>query len=115
MQCSRVRQAGRTRILELMDERGLTALVSPTLGYAATAFSGAAREAISARANHCPVWNGTGFPALALPMGFDPDGLPLSLQVIARPFDDVAALTVGDAYQRATDWHDQLPPHHAPI
>jgi aspartyl-tRNA(Asn)/glutamyl-tRNA(Gln) amidotransferase subunit A len=112
-QCSRVRQAGRRRILGLVDELNLTALVSPTLGYASTAFSGAPREAISARANHCPVWNSTGFPALALPMGFDPDGLPLSLQIIARPFDDAAALGLGHAYQQATDWHLQVAPNHA--
>jgi aspartyl-tRNA(Asn)/glutamyl-tRNA(Gln) amidotransferase subunit A len=108
-QCMRVRQAGRERILELMDGAGLTALASPMTGYAATAFSGAPKEAIAARANHSPVWNGTGFPALALPMGFDPDGLPLSLQLITRPFDDVTALRLGHAYQQATDWHTRQP------
>ena len=114
-QVERVRQAGRERIAALMDDEGLTVLASPTMGYGATAYSGAPREAISARAMQCPPWNGTGFPALALPMGFDPDGLPLSLQIIARPFDDAAALRVGHAYQQHTDWHVQLPPNHAPL
>ena len=114
-QCMRVRQAGRERILALMNDTGLTALASPMTGYAATAFSGAPREAIAAWANHSPVWNGTGFPALALPMGFDPDGLPLSLQLITRPFDDVTALCLGHVYQQATDWHLRMAPHHAPV
>ena len=82
-------------------------------GGAATHYHGARKEAISSKAMHCPVWNGTGFPALALPMGFDADGLPLSLQVIARPFRDVTALQVGHAYQQHTDWHLRRAPLHA--
>ena len=95
-----------------MDEQQLSVLVSPTMGYGATAYSGAPREAIASRAMHCPAWNGTGFPALALPMGFDPDGLPLSLQIIARPFEDATALRVGHLYQQSTDWHLRQPPLH---
>jgi aspartyl-tRNA(Asn)/glutamyl-tRNA(Gln) amidotransferase subunit A len=112
-QVERVRQAGRERIAAMMDAEGVAVLVSPTMGYGATHYSGAPRETISARAMHCPVWNGTGFPALALPMGLDPDGLPLSLQVIARPFEDATALTVGHAYQQRTDWHVRRAPLHA--
>jgi len=112
-QCERIRQAGREQIHAMMERERLTVLVSPTMGYGATHYSGAPRETISARAMHCPVWNGTGFPALALPMGLDPDGLPLSLQVIARPFEDATALTVGHAYQQRTDWHVAKAPLHA--
>lgn len=112
-QCERVRQAGREQIHAMMERERLTVLVSPTMGYGATHYSGAPRETISARAMHCPVWNGTGFPALALPMGLDPDGLPLSLQVIARPFEDATTLTVGHAYQQRTDWHLAEAPLHA--
>lgn len=112
-QCERVRQAGRQQIHAMMEREQLSALVSPTMGYGATAYSGAAREAISTKAMHCPPWNGTGFPALALPMGFDPDGLPLSLQVIARPFEDAVSLTIGHALQQRTDWHLRKAPLHA--
>ncbi len=112
VQCERVRQAAREQILALMDEQQLSVLVSPTMGYGATAYAGAPREAIASRAMHCPAWNGTGFPALALPMGFDPDGLPLSLQIVARPFEDGTALRVGHLYQQSTDWHLRQPPLH---
>ncbi|MFB7993651.1 amidase [Streptomyces sp. NPDC056002] len=50
-------------------------------------------------------WNATGFPALALPMGTDGAGLPLSLQLVARPYAERALLGAGAAYQRATAWH----------
>ena len=86
-QCERVRQAGRQQIHAMMEREQLSALVSPTMGYGATAYSGAAREAISTKAIHCPPWNGTGFPALALPTGLDPDRLPPSRQDIAGPLE----------------------------
>lgn len=47
----------------------------------------------------------TGMPALNLPCGFSSGGLPLSLQIGGRPFDEATVLRAGDAYQRATDWH----------
>jgi aspartyl-tRNA(Asn)/glutamyl-tRNA(Gln) amidotransferase subunit A len=43
----------------------------------------------------------TGQPALAIPTGLSSGGLPLSMQVIGRPFDEAAVLKVGDAYERA--------------
>jgi aspartyl-tRNA(Asn)/glutamyl-tRNA(Gln) amidotransferase subunit A len=50
-----------------------------------------------------------GTPALALPCGFNRAGLPLSIQIIAKPFRDDVALQVGHAYQRATAWHTRRP------
>jgi aspartyl-tRNA(Asn)/glutamyl-tRNA(Gln) amidotransferase subunit A len=55
-------------------------------------------------------WSGVGYPALALPMGFTDAGLPLSLQIAGRPFEDGLVLRVGDAYQRMTSWHLRVPP-----
>jgi aspartyl-tRNA(Asn)/glutamyl-tRNA(Gln) amidotransferase subunit A len=49
-----------------------------------------------------------GGPSLALPNGFS-DGLPLGMQVIGRPFDELTVLRVGHAYQEATDWHKRHP------
>ncbi len=50
-------------------------------------------------------WDAVGNPALVVPMGFTADGLPLSLQIAGRPFEEATLLKVGDAYQTATDWH----------
>ncbi|HWP85223.1 MAG TPA: amidase [Terriglobia bacterium] len=56
-------------------------------------------------------WNLCGYPALSLPCGFssDPPGLPLGLQVNAKPFQDATALAVAYAYESATDWHKRHP------
>ena len=51
-----------------------------------------------------------GTPALAVPCGFSKAGLPLSLQIIGRRFEDATVLRVGHAYERATAWHTQRPP-----
>jgi aspartyl-tRNA(Asn)/glutamyl-tRNA(Gln) amidotransferase subunit A len=45
----------------------------------------------------------TGLPTLAVPVGFDADGLPLGMQITGRPFDEQTVLQVGQAYQAATD------------
>ena len=50
-----------------------------------------------------------GIPALVLPSGFTAAGLPLSLQLAGRPFDETAVLRAGAAYQSATDWHRMRP------
>ncbi len=46
------------------------------------------------------MWNLTGLPALAVPCGFSSTGLPLSMQIVGKPFDEATVLKVGDAYQR---------------
>ena len=51
-----------------------------------------------------------GLCALSLPCGFDPLGLPASLQIIGRKGDDAAVLAIGEAYQALTDWHCRLSP-----
>src|SRR6516164_4369768 len=48
--------------------------------------------------------------ALALPNGFTATGLPLSLQIVCRGYDEGTALRIGWAYQQATDWHERRPP-----
>ncbi len=48
--------------------------------------------------------------ALAVPNGLTATGLPLSLQIVCRAYDEATALRVGWAYQQATDWHERRPP-----
>jgi aspartyl-tRNA(Asn)/glutamyl-tRNA(Gln) amidotransferase subunit A len=56
-------------------------------------------------------WNVTGQPAIAIPCGFSSDThMPLSMQIVGRPFDEATVFRVADAYQRLTDWHLQVPP-----
>jgi len=48
--------------------------------------------------------NMAGIPGIAIPCGFSED-LPVSLQVLGKPFDEQTVLAVAHAYEQATDWH----------
>jgi amidase len=50
-------------------------------------------------------FNYTGHPALALPVGKSSAGLPVSMQLVGRFFDDPLLMRVAYAYQHATDWN----------
>lgn len=54
-------------------------------------------------------FNVSGSPALALCNGFSASGLPLSLQIVGRPFEEALVLRAGHAYERATNWRDRRP------
>ena len=49
-------------------------------------------------------------PSLSVPCGFSEDGLPFSLQLSGRPFEETTVLRAGHAYEQATDWHTRRPP-----
>jgi aspartyl-tRNA(Asn)/glutamyl-tRNA(Gln) amidotransferase subunit A len=54
-------------------------------------------------------FNVTGGPALAQCMGFTSAGLPLSLQLVGRPFAEATVLRAAHAYETATNWRDRRP------
>jgi aspartyl-tRNA(Asn)/glutamyl-tRNA(Gln) amidotransferase subunit A len=51
-------------------------------------------------------FNVTGHPAMSVPIGLAPDGLPLSVQVVGRPFDEAMVLRVGRAVERLSGWEE---------
>ena len=51
-------------------------------------------------------FNYTGHPALALPVGKSPKGLPVSMQLVGRFYDDPLLMRAAYAYQRSTDWDE---------
>ena len=61
------------------------------------------------RASLTTPFNVTGGPALAQCIGFAGNGLPLSMQVVGRPFDDATVLRVAHAYEKATPWRQRRP------
>jgi len=54
--------------------------------------------------------NYLGLPSLSIPCGFNGKGLPIGMQLIGRSFDEATLLTIGAAFQRATDFHERVPP-----
>ncbi|MGE3856950.1 MAG: amidase [Dehalococcoidia bacterium] len=109
VQAQRFRTYFRAAIAELFED--IDVLITPTqLGPAAL------RSEMNATAQltnpgFTGQWNLAGIPAMAVPVGFSSNGLPLSMQIVSAAFDEAAAFRVGDAYQRATDWHLRVPTH----
>ncbi len=54
-------------------------------------------------------FNVGGNPALSVCSGFAANGMPFSLQVVGKLFDDATVLRVGDAYEKATPFRDKRP------
>ena len=53
--------------------------------------------------------NMLGLCAISLPCGFTRGGLPIGLQLIARPFEEARLLRLAFAYEQATDWSSHHP------
>jgi len=54
-------------------------------------------------------FNVTGMPAICVPSGFGPNGLPVSIQLAARPFAEATLLRAAHAFEQATPWRSQRP------
>ncbi|HUU33077.1 MAG TPA: Asp-tRNA(Asn)/Glu-tRNA(Gln) amidotransferase subunit GatA [Vicinamibacterales bacterium] len=53
--------------------------------------------------------NLAGVPAVSLPCGLSPDGLPIGCQLTATMWDEASLIRAGAAFQKATDWHLRAP------
>jgi len=53
--------------------------------------------------------NLAGIPGISIPCGFTEKGLPIGLQILARPFAEATILKVAYTYEQNTDWHKQKP------
>ena len=53
--------------------------------------------------------NLAGIPAISIPCGFSPEGLPIGMQILGKPFDEGSILQVAHAYEQSTEWHRRKP------
>jgi len=54
--------------------------------------------------------NLAGIPGISLPVGFDSDGLPIGMQLMAPHLGEDRLFRAAHAYQQATAWHMEVPP-----
>jgi aspartyl-tRNA(Asn)/glutamyl-tRNA(Gln) amidotransferase subunit A len=54
-------------------------------------------------------FNVSGYPAMCVCSGFGPGGLPVSVQIVGKPFQDAMVLRVGDAFEKATESRSRRP------
>ncbi|TFV47208.1 amidase [Blastococcus sp. TF02A-35] len=75
-----------------------------------TEIAGVPQEDYLAWMRSCTLLSPTGCPALSVPGGFTPGGLPVGLQVVGPPRADRRVLEVGHAFERATRFGERRPP-----
>ena len=56
------------------------------------------------------IWNHLGNPAAAVPMGFAPDGLPLSVMLVGRPADEATLFSLSAQIEAERPWAGSRPP-----
>lgn len=99
----------RNALIRQFDEifSGIDALLTPTTVRTALPLSDVDQK--TAPSHFTRFANFLDLCALAMPNGADADGLPTSLQVMTRRFDEATALRIACAYQKVTDWHTRRP------
>ncbi len=108
-------QRARRRIVEAFSEafQGFDVLVSPTVPVPAPRIGEELLtngEKLRPGLLRLPTpFNTTGFPAISVPCGFTSEGLPVGLQLAARPFHEKRLLQVAYAYERSHRWVDRHP------
>lgn len=107
----------RTRIAQSMQAamEAVDVIATPTVPAPAVPFGqwmvdlGGVEEDLLTYLRFTCTANVTGQPAIAVPCGFSSEGLPLSLQLMGRPFEEETLLRAARAYEAATDWHARRP------
>ena len=108
VQAQRVRMQTCAEVAETL--KTVDVLATPTTPRPAGSFEVMHDPELAFPKSNMPPFNLTGQPTLALSCGFSRSGLPLSLQLAGRPFEETTVLRLGHAYQQATDWHTRRPP-----
>jgi aspartyl-tRNA(Asn)/glutamyl-tRNA(Gln) amidotransferase subunit A len=107
----------RQQFMEALNEVDI--LVSPTSPYPAplhTALTARFESAEDVRARfffrraYTGCYSLTALPAISIPGGFTSDGLPIGLQLGARPFAEATLFRAGHAYEQTTPWHTRIAP-----
>jgi aspartyl-tRNA(Asn)/glutamyl-tRNA(Gln) amidotransferase subunit A len=115
LRAQQVRALIRNEVDGLLASRDV--LIAPTTPVPATpmgqnelTLNGQVQDLRSSLIRFTRIFNLTGHPVASVPCGFTPEGLPVGMQILGRPFDEATVLRAADAYQRATDWHSRRPP-----
>ena len=83
-------------VLRVMDGGRLDALVYPVVKRIAPVIDGnqlGSNEALSPQ---------TGFPAMNVPAGFTPDGFPVGMELLGRPFAEPTLIAIAYSFEQAT-------------
>jgi aspartyl-tRNA(Asn)/glutamyl-tRNA(Gln) amidotransferase subunit A len=107
VQAQRVRNVLNRQFNEVLETVDLIA--TPTMSNPPGRFDEVDLMGNSRRPSFTSPFNMTGMPAVSVPCGFTPSGLPAGLQLAGQNFDEPTVLRAAYAYQQATAWHERRP------
>src|SRR5262249_8705202 len=87
----------------------IDALLLPTTTTAVPAIKDAGVNPLALSPENTVFANYFGLPAISVPCGFDTNGLPLGLQIVARPWNEAAVLHLAYKYETAAPWKTRHP------
>jgi amidase len=100
------------RLAALLDD--IDAIACPTVGVRIPArismLDPEAAPLMLAAMRFTAPFNSSGSPTVSLPCGACSDGVPASLQLVGRHFEEATIIAAAAAYEAATDWHLRRPP-----
>jgi Asp-tRNA(Asn)/Glu-tRNA(Gln) amidotransferase A subunit family amidase len=101
-----MRDTLREAILKVMADNNLDALAYPTIRRKANVI-GEAQPG-----TNCRLSSNSGLPAIVVPGGFTPDGLPIGVELLGRAWSEPQLIKFAYAYEQAT--HHRRPPTSTP-
>ena len=96
LDAQRLRAVIGEQVMKVFDEVDVIAM--PTVLIPAPLVEDAA-EAAQFLGRNTSIWNFLGFPALSIPCGTTPEGLPVGLQLIAPPNEEATLIALGTAFE----------------
>jgi aspartyl-tRNA(Asn)/glutamyl-tRNA(Gln) amidotransferase subunit A len=108
VRAQRLRERFRREVQALFERADLLVFpgqAAPALRFEDVPMTGLATPAM----RYTAPWNLLGLPAVVVPCGFTRAGLPVSIQIVGRAFDDATVLRLARAYERVTPWHTRRP------
>jgi aspartyl-tRNA(Asn)/glutamyl-tRNA(Gln) amidotransferase subunit A len=86
-----------------------TPIPAPRIDEVDKPWSGGPEKAAAALTRFTRFFNIVGLPAISIPCGFTPGGLPIGMQIAGKAFDESTVLRVAYAYEQDAKWFERRP------
>jgi aspartyl-tRNA(Asn)/glutamyl-tRNA(Gln) amidotransferase subunit A len=108
VQAQRLRNVLKREFARVLDE--VDVVVTPTSSTPAVRFDEADVMTTTRSPSFTSPFNMTGLPAISVPCGFTPQGLPVGLQIAGRPFDEPTVLRAAYTFEQHSGLSTKRPP-----
>ena len=102
------REAFTREVVNVMAANGVDALVYPSVQVPAPSMAGRKDWTVLTFPTNTLISSQTWTPAMTVPAGFTPAGLPVGLEFVAKPYDEPTVFRLGYAFEQATQ-HRRAP------